>query len=337
MPQAAQPIPAVIHEPLLNGEPPRERHPNETKILPAISYPMPTSLEDLFSRARGSAAGFHAVSEALTCIRKSYLKGQGVVRKGSGELLDDDGKINKRSFGTLIHALLAVRVVYGQQPAEQLLLIPNGTPTPDFGPVGCGLGLDDLGKALTIVKMYDLEYPFPIEPFTYLGIEAEVATDIGDGYGGSCLRTAIFDGVVKRFDQPGVVWSLEKKTASRAGSSVMDQYMPQFATQCVIWNANPSLVRAYGPMAGVIPDVIVKTTVPKCERHLPRYISRFMQHMTMGYLRLPDEIRYRNNPAHEAFAPPPMLHACWGKYEPCEYIGLCWENLQGDYEVKERA
>jgi hypothetical protein len=337
MPQQAPPPPPILDTPLLLGTAPAQRDPRETTILPAISYPLPTSADDLFSRARGSAAGYHAVSSMLTCLRQHFLHAR-IQRKGTGGYNDDSGKMNKRSFGTLIHALLAVRIVYGQEAAEQLLILSGGAGItsgglPNFGPVGAGISLEDLQKALTIVKMYGAEYPFQIEPWTYLGVEAEVFTDIGDGHGGSCVRTAIYDAVVKRFDQPSVVWSLEKKTASRSGTSVMDQYMPQFSTQCVVWNSNPSLVARYGPMAGVIPDVIVKTSVPKCERHLPRYISRFMQYLTTSWLRLPEEIRY---PVFgDGQLPPAMLHACWGKYEPCEFVGLCWEGLFGEYEAKQ--
>lgn len=334
MPQVAAPPAAVPMQPLIVGIAPVIRHPRETQILPAISYHLPESLDDLLAHAHGSAAGFHAVSSFLGCPTKSQLERQGVTKKGDDSLLDRTGKMEKRSFGTLIHALLAVRTVYGQSVAERLLIRPNGTPTPDFGPVGAQLGIEDIGRSLTIVKMYDLEFPMPMEPWTYLGIEVEVCTDIGDGLGGSCVRSAIYDGVVKRHDQPDVVWSLEKKTSSRSGTGAMDVYTPQFATQCVVWNANPSLVQRYGPMAGVIPDVIVKSAVPKCERHLPRYISRFMQHLQVRYLRLPDQIRY---PVDDSGEWPKMLHHCWGKFDPCQFVDLCWEGAHGSYNWPETA
>lgn len=319
---------------LIVDQPPKARHAGETKMLAPIAFPLPDSLDNVFEGHHGSAAGFHAVSESLTCPTKRMLHQAGVKKKGEQGIYDFNGKIESRSYGTLIHTILAVRIVHGQTAAEHLFVVPNGTNMPDFGPVGKDLGLEDLGRVMTILKTYDAEYPLIDEPFNYILVEQEVATDIGDGQGGSALRTVIYDAVVQSKERK-VVYSLEKKTSSRAGSGAMDPYMPQFAVQCAVWNANPHLLEQYGPMMGVIPDVIVKTTVPKCERYGVRYISRFMQTMAVRYMRLPDTVRYPSMPGPSGF--PMYLHACWGRFERCEYIGACWEGSYGEYEWPENS
>lgn len=345
MPPNIAPPPTVNHEPLVVGRAPVVRDSRETIELPEVRFPFPTSLADIFDGHRGSAMGFHAVSGTLTCPTQRMLYRMGVHRKGMDSLLSDKGVLDKKAFGTLIHALLAVRVIYGPEETRKLLVASDdGVLTSDhsmlkLGPVGKDLPIDDLSKSYTILKVYNQEHPLlgPLteKGFKYLCIEYEIATDIGDGYGGSCLRTVIYDAVVQPHDQK-IVFSLEKKTTSRSGSGAMDPYMPQFASQCAIWNANPALVARYGPMVGVIPDTIVKTAVPKCDRHLPRYISRYMQHAITHYLRLPDQIRYpADGMGYGGF--PQMLHACWGRFDPCEYIGLCWEGLTGEYEWPEDA
>lgn len=341
MPPNVAPPPIVNYEPLVVGNPIRIRDSRETISLPSVpSFAWPTSLQSIWEGHHGSAMGFHAVSDALNCPTRRLLYRSGVRRKGSESMFNDKGVLDKKAYGTLIHALLAIRVIYGPDATRRLLIESDESVLAGDhslwkrGDVGKDLPIEDLVKSHTILKVYDQEHPLlgacVEKAFRYLCIEHEVMTDIGDGHGGSCLRTVIYDAVVQPHDQK-IVFSLEKKTTSRSGSGAMDVYMPQFATQCALWNANPALVEKYGPMVGVIPDTIVKTAVPKAERHLPRYISRFMQHVITGYMRLPDQIRYP--PGQMGYGGyPQMLHACWGRFDPCDYIGLCWEGLAGDYE-----
>lgn len=340
---AGSPSGTVNYEPLVVGQPVRLRSAHETTVLPEVRFPWPNGLADIFDGHRGSAMGFHAIAETLTCPTRRMLYRMGVHRKGSDRLINDKGVLDKKAFGTLIHTLLALRVIYGPEEVRRLLVASDdGVLTSDhsmlkLGPIGKDLPIDDLSKSYTILKVYDQEHPLvgPLaeKGFRYLCIEREIATDIGDGHGGSCLRTVIYDAVVQPYDQK-IVFSLEKKTTSRSGSGAMDPYMPQFASQCALWNANPALVATYGPMVGVIPDTIVKTTVPKCERHLPRYITRYMQHAITHFMRLPDQIRYPvEGMGYGGF--PQMLHACWGRFDPCDYIPLCWEGVHGDYEWPE--
>jgi hypothetical protein len=318
---------------LVVGKPPVSRSPIETVQLAQPIMPVVNSLAEMFSGG-ASARGFHSVSKFLACPERSRLQAEGWQKKKREVFDTPDGQYQEEldalGIGTAVHYLLALRVSHGMGLVETIIGDLN------VESAGLGFSEQDKLKLLNIVRTYDNNFPFGSDPWRYISLEGEVVTDIGDGFGGSCPRSARYDAVVQHIDpQTGYakrgVFSLEKKTAARSGGGAMEVYMPQFATQVAIWNSNPNLVAAYGPMMGVIPDVIIKTAVPKCERYAPRYISRFLQHRAVEYLRLPEAVKYPTN-ADGSY--PRMLHSCWDRYRACEYVNLCWEGSFGDYEVK---
>ena len=326
-------------EPLVVGTPVRVRSQLETAALKPLSCPIPASIADILSGPRGSALGYHSVATSLECPTKKMLINLGVEPKRDRvydadgvevePAFDGSGKINAKLYGSIVHALLAVRIVHGVEAAERILFVDG-----QYTPFSVALGAENAIRLLLILRLYDQAHPLSAEPFTYISVEQPISSDIGDGNGGSLVRTATYDAVVASREQR-VVFSLEKKTSARGGSSAMDVYAGQFATQVTVWNSNPHLVKTYGPMAGVIPDVIVKTATPKIERHGVRYISKFVQHLATGYLRLPDQIMYPNGVANTPLGLPAYLHACWGRFDPCVYIPLCWEGSHGEFEQRE--
>jgi len=296
--------------------------PGVTNTLPPWSNTIPGSISAILNSS-GSFAGHSAVSGFLTCPQASYLKRIGVQRRMAPILDGVLAPLNPLEFGTLIHALLAVRVRWGFEKAhdvldECLLSKPR-------------LSSVDHLKAFHILKTYDNTFPLRAEPFQYLGVEVEVVACIGFlPSGAPMLRSARYDNLVLVPSiSPGVgpsVFSLETKTASRSGG--VGQYRSQFVTQVAIFNSSP-LRLTYGPMVGVIPNIIVKTEVPRCERLAPHYVSVHESTIALAYLALPEIVHF---PLMRDGSYPKFLHACWGKYSPCEFIGLCWENLLGDYE-----
>lgn len=318
---------------LVVGVAPKVRHPRETRALP---WPpvvrIPETLDEALEIG-GSEAGLSAVSNWLSCPERSRLSGLGVrqkVRERPDGVLE---KLAARELGTIVHLLVSVRLVYGLGMAYELI----GPVKPgDAREYGLGLSYEDRLKLWHIITTYDQSFPVELEPFEYLGVEVEVFTDIGDGRGGSCIRSVRYDSVVRFKPEalaegaPPGVFSLELKTDSRGGESAMNVYMPQLASHCALWNSNPNLVATWGPMLGAIPNVIVKNVVPRCERMTLRYIPRFMQQRITEYHRLPGEIPFKVK-ADGSY--PRMFHTCWGRYRPCEFIGLCWSNESGNYEV----
>ncbi len=246
------------------------------------------------------------------------MKALRVHRKSKDSIIEGNVELDELAYGSVIHACVAARAVHGMQAAEWLLNKLE-------------LLEDDRVRGISMMRTYDQQFPLVDEPFKYIGIEAEVFTDIGDGLGGSIVRSVRYDSVVQyqRVGASPMCFSLENKTAAKGGNTVADQYMPQFASQVTLWNANPNLVRQYGPMVGVIPNMLIKTQVPRAERYAPRYISRFLQYRVMQYLRLPEKINY---PIEHDGTSPRMFHTCYGRYRPCEYLSLCWEGAVGDYE-----
>lgn len=301
---------------LVVGQLPRIRDPRETTSI-IFGFKIPTTLEEMLSQG-GSIAGFSAVSSFLGCPERARLKGIGVHKRSKEMITEGAFELDELAYGTLIHACLAARVVHGMAAAEWLLKILN-------------LMDDDRTRAQSLMRTYDQTFDLASEPFKYIGVEAEVFTDVGDGLGGSIVRSVRYDTVVQyqRVGASPMCFSLENKTAAKGGNTVADQYMPQFASQVTLWNSNPHLVQQYGPMVGVIPNMLIKTTVPRAERYAPRYISRFLQHRATEYLRLPEKINF---PINSDGSSPRMLHSCWGRYRPCDYLSLCWEGSIGDYE-----
>jgi hypothetical protein len=294
--------------------------------LAAPDMTIPPSFREALKNAKGSAAGYSAVSEWLTCPEKSRLRATGVRRRNEYESGDDE--LSALAFGTLCHLLRAVRVVRGHDGVEQALEMWRGEM-----PYGSWL------KARFMFRTYESLYPRDADTFEYLGVEAEVITDVGRalGLGKSIMRTVRYDTVAR---VPGVggtppeLFTFECKTMARAGQSSIDPYMPQAMSQVALWNSNPNLVSRYGRMAGIIFDCLVKTAAPNVERYGPIYFGRIHQKLALEYLALADSggVTFGkqgagDEPAHF----PRMLHSCWGRYRACEYISLCHENSVGEF------
>ena len=120
-------------------------------------------------------------------------------------------------------------------------------------------------------------------------------------------------------------------SASRGGEWAMISYTPQFFVQATIWNRNKPLVAKYGPMLGVIPDVLVKTKIPSCDRYPARYVSERQMDLAVEYMTMPDRVVYPINPDGTY---PHFIHTCYGgKYGRCDYVNYCLEGAVGAYEV----
>lgn len=296
-----------------------------TVELPLLQYKIPRTVEEMLEQG-SSKLGFSTVSTYLECPERSRLRALG-IRPKRYESFEFD-TLNELGFGTLIHTLLPVRVVHGMLAATHLLggqLTLVGALAGYDGPALI-LHPDDQLKALTILRHYDATFPLEEEPFEYLGVEAEVASALAAPDRRSVIRTVKYDALV-RMKSDGAIFSLEHKTSARkiTGAS----YTAQMLAQQTVWNANEALVSRYGPMRGVILDVMTKTAVPSCERLGPFYFSPLQEEKMRWYLSLPERVIWPVNPNGSH---PMMAHACWGKFRPCEYINLCWEGADGDYE-----
>lgn len=291
-----------------------------TRALPAFGFTIPTTVAEICSRG-GSAAGYSAISNYMACPERSRLYRLGVKPKPRAAAADDSGIPDEiedaRVWGSIIHALRATRLAYGQERALQLI-------------EELDLSALDKLKLKSIWLIYDSQFPLLSEPFKYLGVEVEVVSDISLPGGAPCLRSVIYDSVIVIPDGAGgqALFSFECKSAKRSGQ--FSEYTGQFMTQTAFWNANPHLVELYGPMKGVVIDAVIKTEVPKCERLGPRYIDSLMQRRALEYARLPESIHFPIGPDG---AYPRMLHTCWGRYRPCEFINLCHEAAYGDYLI----
>lgn len=295
-----------------------------TELPGMLVFEVPETFEAMVNQG-GSPVGNSAVSTFLSCPERSRLNRLGLRRKGFSLVRGAD--LDARGFGSLMHTLLATRVVHGYEKAIHLLG-PLTASTP-FAPeaemwsYGLGLSMEDRFKASALLNCYDYEFPLEDEPFEYIGVESNVVTDLGGGE----LRTVRYDAVVRMHDGSGL-FSLEHKTAARDGD--LNGYTPQFAVQVAIWNANPHLVERYGPMTGVIPDVLVKTKVPKCHRPFPLHIPKHFQQLAVEYMLSTSAVKF---PVYPDGHYPRFLHACWGRWGACEYTPLCWEGSTGQFEV----
>lgn len=265
--------------------------------------------------------GFSVVSDYLSCPERARLRALGIRRKPRNGFGDEDfpDELNELGYGSLIHALLASRAVHGYEAALWYI---------DQSPMSAELHPGDRLKASTMLRTYEATYPAAEEPFEYIGVESPVATFMpGDP---PVIRTARYDAVI-RMKSDGSIFSLEHKTSARGGSVALT-YKPQMVWQQALWNANPFLVETYGPMKGVIVDLLVKTQVPRCEREGPFYFTQAQEKLVSEYMRLPERIGPVLPVNMETGSHPRMLHSCVGKFRPCEYINICWESMFGDYE-----
>jgi hypothetical protein len=293
-----------------------------TTDLPPFGYDPPDTIEAILEQG-GSEIGNSAVALWLSCQERSRLKDLGVERKLKKAESNVIQPLDDLGFGSLYHAISATRTARGQESALWYLeycLRPQ-------------LASEDYLLALHMLKMNDIAYPLvaDAEQFEYLGVEVEVVSDVKQADGSPCLRTVRYDKIIRLInDLRGKgVYSLEVKTSSKHGESALAVYMPQRVMHYTIWNSNPWLVEKYGPMHGVIFEQVSKTKIPQCERFGPYYPSRRQMQKFIEYLRLPDEVSY---PARPDGTYPRQFHSCFGRFAPCEYIGLCWDDNYGDYE-----
>lgn len=289
-----------------------------TTELPRVSFEIPLTHHDLFHQG-SSPAGWSSISSYLTCPESVRLRTLGVRRIPRAQPDDGiPGELTAPDFGTLIHAVLAIRVVYGSEIAAQWL---------HDSPIASLLHPIDQQKAQYMLRVYEENYPLTNEPWEYVGVETTVVTDIGDGI----LRSARYDKLV-RMKKDHALFSLEHKTAARQGSGSASSYTPQMLVQQTIWNKNPDLVERYGRMQGVWIDQLVKTQIPKCERLGPHMFTRIQEDRMVETLKLADQM-YETLPVAPDGSWPRFFHSCWGRFGPCQYIGLCHDNATGDYEV----
>lgn len=289
-----------------------------TESIPVrLFFEVPPTLRDLFAWSGSSAAGQSAVTDFLTCPERSRLRANGVRRRAAGDVIFDgvDG-LNALGFGTLTHGLRAIRVVHGHELMMDVLMGWRS----EMDPI-------DFQKVRFMFQTYEQNYPRATDPLEYLGTEVEVRTDIARPGEPSIVRTVRYDTVVRT---GGEVFSFEAKTMGRSGASSLNPYTTQKYTQVALWNNNPALVAQYGKMRGVIYDCLVKTTVPNVDRVGPHYVSRLHEGLALDYLRLPEngDVMFRKMPDGTY---PKMLHACWGRWSPCDYIDLCHEHAFGEY------
>jgi hypothetical protein len=290
-----------------------------TTELPPISFQIPSTFDELFNGG-SSPAGWSAISRYLSCpesTRLSNLRVHRIPRAPSPDAIPDE--LSATQFGSLMHALLAIRVAHSPEVAAQWLA--ESDLARSFHPMS-------QEKAQTMLRVYEADYPLESEPWEYVGVETTVVTDLGFG----ALRSARYDKLV-RMKRDHALFSLEHKTASRQGSGSATSYTPQMLTQQTIWNKNEALVDKYGRMQGVWIDQLVKTQVPKCERLGPFMFQRVQEDRMVETLRIADKM-YEALPVAADGSWPRFFQSCWGRFGPCEYIGLCHDNAIGDYEVR---
>lgn len=289
-----------------------------TISLPPLAFDVPLTVESLLHSA-ASFAGFSAVSTYLGCPEKSRLKAAGVKPK-AGPSAGFSIDLGALEIGQIVHALHAARVIHGHEAVCVGL----------ESMIGRGMALEDATLLRLLLAFYEERYPLSAEPFEYIGVECEVRTNVQKhSYGRPVIRSVRYDTLVRYPD--GQVFSMERKTMSRSGMGSIYPYFPQAMCQVGLWNANEALVAQYGRMSGIIWDTHVKTKVPKVERLVPTYFSRLQQQRALEYLRLPEEMNFK---ANEDGSYPRFLHSCWGRYAPCEYMNLCHDDAQGDYEIR---
>lgn len=304
---------------------------NETSDLPinALKPEVAHSFADLIKHSSGSAAGYHAVSEWMTCPERARLKALGVHRIAG----DFDGTIelNALDFGTLCHYIRALRVAYGHTAAMETLDTYRRE-----------IGDQSYLKCAALFGQYEQTVPRDQDSLEYLAIEPEVRTNIARPGNAPIIRSVRYDTLVYAAAVvTGVkeLFSFEAKTMSRSGMGSIDPYNPQGMIQVALWNANPALVAKYGEMQGVIFDCLIKTKSPSTDR-VPRYYSKRQQVLALEYMRLP-EPGAPGSPTGVQFSVlpdgrfPRMLHSCWGRWSPCDFIDACHEDSWGGYADRE--
>ena len=293
-----------------------------TTKLVSVAPVLGRSFTDILVHSSGSAAGYSANSEWLTCPEKARLRKAGYRHKGWAKK-DADFELGPLEYGTLIHELLALRVWYGHDAAMDQLLAWRGE-----------TGEISYAKASLMIATYEQTFPRAADPLKYIGVECEVVTNIrmGPEDPRPCFRSVRYDGIVHADGGPGTLpqlYSLERKTMSRGGSSALHAYYAQGMVQCALWNSNAEIVAQYGPMRGVIYEPLIKTKQPSCDR-IPVYFSPEQQELALTYMRHSEngDVTFRALPDGSY---PKFLHSCWGRYSPCDFVAWCHEGVTGDY------
>jgi hypothetical protein len=290
-----------------------------TTHLPPITYKEPESIKSMLAYSAASAAGYSAVSNFLSCPEKARLQKMGVKSVDDVLMADKDyvDELNALEYGTLIHALRAIRfasshdVMMGILERYKLELLPS-----------------DYEAARMLMLVYESCWPRNLDPFEILGVEAEVISDIGHGE----LRSVRYDTVI-RYPLTKEIFSFEAKTAARGGASGLSPYFPQGMSQTTIWNKNPHLVAQYGEMRGSFFEQFVKTNTPSVARLGPYYWTKRHQLLASNYLVAPGRtVVFYAEPEGNA---PRQLHSCWGRFRACEYMPLCHEQEFGSYRFSD--
>lgn len=303
-----------------------------TTVLPPFGddFVVYRDLADVFMNSGSSRAGYSAVSEWLTCPERSRLHALGVRRKSNNYA---DASLSALDLGTLVHYLRALRLLHGTQAVYDSIARWQ-----------TDLNDETHDMVFYLMKTYDQLFPLGMprwtkdgvifdggDPWEYLGVEVTVKTDLRTRDGKSCVRSVRYDTVIRA--PGGAVYSFEAKTSGKSGESAMQPYIPQGITQNTIWNANKPLVEKYGEMRGSIYDAYIKTKTPNADRYGPHFYSKRQQVLALEYLRLPEDGTVFRKNADGSY--PKMLHACWGRWAPCQYIDMCHEGSYGEFEYRD--
>lgn len=289
-----------------------------TQLLP-IEFNPPESIKAMMIHSSASKAGMSAVSNFLSCPEKARLQSMGLKPVGDHAIADKDfiEELNALEYGTLIHAIRAMRYCYGHEWAMKLLDVYK----PELLP-------SDYDAAKMMFNVFDNIWPRDRDTFELLGVEAEVISDVGFGE----LRTVRYDSVIRYLDTREI-FSFEAKTAARGGASALSPYFPQGMSQTLIWNANPHLVAQYGEMRGSFFEQFVKTATPTVNRLGPYYWTKRHQVLARNYLMAPGRtVQFFPEPEGNA---PRQLHSCWGRYRACEFMPICHEEAYGGFRYED--
>ena len=294
----------------------------ETTKLNPVALPIRTTFAEVLASSSGSVAGFHANSEWLTCPERSRLKALGLKRKPPLDF-EKDKELNALDYGILLHELLALRVCYGHDVALNTLNVWS----PELGA--------SWQKATAMLSVYEETFPYAADPLQFLGVEVPVITNIRATETSPlpCLRSVRYDGLVYAVSAGGTkqLYSLERKSMSRSGPGALSAYKAQAMIQVALWNANKALVEQYGKMHGVIFETLVKTKIPSVDR-IPEYVSPKQEQLARDYMRYSTNgiVQFSQLPDGTY---PKFLHACWGRWAPCDFISLCHDEIVGDYTL----
>lgn len=229
-----------------------------------------------------------------------------------------DGEPQGLAVGSLIHAFLAV---YYQQIINWA---ENGPELPDLGEF-CDAILDAGANAVFVEeawRMFDRYAAFYETIGDYIDPLA-VEYRIEDPIDGNTCR---YDLVAKVTRDSQVVvpgtYIIEHKSSGRLGRDVTEGWAldGEIVGQVMLWTrGDPSPMDLWGPLDGVIVNLLVKTKIPQfqrivveppegvIERHLKDLrVQRGLEAMYAG-------MNYW----------PRQLASCWGRYGPCRFFDEC--------------